>query len=464
MSSLPGTRLFHVAVVISLLGMAAGASPSEAGLATDAPPHDNLESAHSLTASLPAGTFEGLFEGATKQEGEDGFEWDRSVWFTFVAPATERLTFELDSSVGHAELRFYRLIDTGQPASFENLDEIPRGFDGEGTQHDEGRFVIGAVAGTAYYASVQTGAIEESYALTWRRAYLARVLWRHTNGAASLWTVDGGGAIVASTIYGPFAGWEPQRLVVGPFGTSLMLWKHTAGAISIWHVDTGGNIVSSHLWGPFAGWSVARMAARTDGFDDLALTWTRTDGAVSIWRLVGDGSFVKSSAIYGPYAGWTPSAIAVDTEITRHLLWTSAAGAAGWWSMPSPYTYDGVITTVHGPYAGWSPHGLAAGSPDDSSRLLWRHTSGAAGLWLRDASGNITTTTAFGPFAGWQPVTLAVPTVYPDYGDNHTRVLWRHTNDSAAVWSVTASGELLKSFVYGPFAGWTAIDVAAGPE
>ena len=61
-------------------------------------------------------------------------------------------------------------------------------------------------------------------------------------------------------------------------------------------------------------------------------------------------------------------------------------------------------------------------------------------------------------------MTLAVPTVHPNYGDNDTRILWQNTTGAAAVWSVSAEGDLLKSLVYGPFTGWTAIDVAAGPE
>ena len=328
--------------------------------------------------------------------------------------------------------------------------------------------MLGAVAGATYYITVHTADIYQlSYALSWRRAHLVRVLWRHTSGAASVWQVDGDGTIIHSAIYGPFAGWEPYRLVVGFGGSSLLLWKHVNGSISIWQLAPDGSLLAHRVFGPFHGWSITDLSVATWDYI-LSLIWTRTDGALSRWRRVTEGSRLDDwqelySHVYGPYPGWTPAADAVDSEGSGHVLWTTAAGVAGLWSI-NWGDFNDVGASVQGPYAGWTPHALTAGSPDVSSRLLWRHTSGAAGLWHRDASGNLTTTSAFGPFAGWEPVTLAVPTIRPEYGDNDTRVLWRHTNGSAAVWSVTAAGQLLKSFAYGPFAGWTAIDVAAGPE
>ena len=76
--------------------------------------HDDLESARSLTASFPAGSFEGSFDGTTVADGEPGASWGRSVWFTFVAPATERLVFELANDEWQATVQLYQRIDAGQ--------------------------------------------------------------------------------------------------------------------------------------------------------------------------------------------------------------------------------------------------------------------------------------------------------------------------------------------------------------
>ena len=174
------------------------------------------------------------------------------------------------------------------------------------------------------------------------------------------------------SISGPFAGWEPYRLVVGPSASWLLLWKHTGGQISIWQLDASGKLLGSQVYGPFAGWSVTHVTASAGGKDELAISWKRTDGALSLWSLESDGSQLWSSAVHGPYAGWTPAAAAVDRHDNRYLLWTTPAGVAGLWSIPWPYYI--VSTEVHGPLNGWTPRVLAAGSPDDSSRLLWRHT------------------------------------------------------------------------------------------
>ena len=111
------------------------------------------------------------------------------------------------------------------------------------------------------------------------------------------------------------------------------------------------------------------------------------------------------------------------------------------------------------------PVDVAAGPIDWSTWLLWRHTNGAIGIW-REAAGDILNTTSYGPFAGWTATAIAAPNVFPFWNDFDPRVLWTHVGGSVSVWRVPHPefGEARKAYSYGPFAGWTALDIAVGPE
>jgi len=440
---------------------AGGESGSAFVLVTVTPSHDEVESARALTALLPVGRFDGGFEGATVQPGESDNSSNRSVWFTFVAATPERLVLELENDLGPVTLRVYRKVDPNQPASLANLERLTRGHVDDDPSHDRRRFVLGPVPGTPYYVSVEGQSTESTYALTWRRAELARVLWRNTNGAASLWRIDGAGAIVTSAVYGPYAGWEVQRVLPDKDGGARLLWRHASGAINIWNLDAAGSLVSHFQYGPFQGWSVVDFIL-DQGFDLLNVSWKHETGALSIWRMAEDASSLWSSQVFGPYSGWSPTGYGLDSAGNRRFIWLHDSGAAGLWLMPFWEATPTMVSAI-GPYAGWIPHDVAAGSPDTSARILWRHSTGAIGLWHVLADGALATAT-FGPYAGWQAVGVAVPALSPDYGDTATRILWRHSDGSAAIWSTSMTGELSRSFAYGPFAGWTVIEIAVGPE
>ncbi len=125
---------------------------------------------------------------------------------------------------------------------------------------------------------------------------------------------------------------------------------------------------------------------------------------------------------------------------------------------------------MYGPFAGWTPLDITAGS-DETARILWRHSSGAAGLWWHLPNGSVSAA-SYGPYAGWEVMAVAVasispaysPSISPDYGDVYSRILWRHTNGAIALWKTGTLGDLVTNFAYGPFAGWTIVDIAVGPE
>jgi hypothetical protein len=399
------------------------------------------------------------------QSGEPGSSGDRSAWFMFVAAASERVVFEATSPNPSIRLTVYIDATPQTPPTFADLVPVagnPREVD-VAPSYD--KLVFETTAGTAYFVAMEgwshSGA---AYTLRWRRAELARLLWQHDSGAITIWTVDGAGTLVSHHVFGPFSGWQAVKIAVGPDRRTRVLWRHTSGTISLWTLDTDGNLAGSVVTGPFAGWTASDMVIRSDG--DIHLAWTHTNGSLALWKLWPNGSFA-SSVVYGPYPGWQPLGIAVDSDLTRRILWQGNTGAIGLWSEPLPYGSPSNFG-LYGPFTGWTPVDLAAGLADRSARVLWRHSSGAVGLWRQLPNGSVNST-AHGPFPGWKAVAIAVSRSRDGFGDvawldKASRVLWRHTNGAIALWKTAEMGALLSSFTYGPFPGWTVIDVTAGPE
>ena len=76
------------------------------------------------------------------------------------------------------------------------------------------------------------------------------ILWRHTNGKISLWTVNNQGDHLNDIQHGPFEGFTALNYADGK-----LLWGHTNGKISLWTVDNQGNHVSDIQHGPFIGFT-----------------------------------------------------------------------------------------------------------------------------------------------------------------------------------------------------------------
>ena len=423
--------------------------------ARQAPANDNLDAAATLGVSN-SGETTGDLTGATQQEGEP-IAPHGSVWFKFTAPATGRWVFDVSGSTTSPELVIFIDTTPATAPSFDDLEDV--GYvSPQSTFRSADHVVLAATSGTTYYVAVHGP--EDTFTFSWRRAVLSRVLWQHTSGAITLWTVDDAGTIVSHPTYGPFAGWQAIKLVVDKDGYSRVLWRHASGITTLWKVDAAGAIVASPVYGPYDGWTATDVA--TTALGQVHLAWTSASGVIAVWEMPADADTVVSSATYGPYAGWQPLAIAVDGDLIRRILWQSATGAVGLWKEFWPYA--GVADFgLTGPFASWNAIDIAATDVDESTRVLWRHQTGAAGLWrqLHDGTLNIV---SYGPFSGWQPEATALSQATPDYEDVYTRILWRHSGGAISIWKTDAAGALVKSFVYGPFAGWSVVDIAAGPE
>lgn len=93
-------------------------------------------------------------------------------------------------------------------------------------------------------------------------------------------------------VYGPYPGWVPVN-----FDNRTLLWKDTQGQASVWHMDFDGNLLNYTLFGPYAGWTPAKYFERE-------ILWKDTNGQVSLWNMDSTNSNLLSYKTYGPYGGW----------------------------------------------------------------------------------------------------------------------------------------------------------------
>jgi hypothetical protein len=76
-----------------------------------------------------------------------------------------------------------------------------------------------------------------------------RVLWRRTDNAAIVWTINSDWTTSAKT-HGPFTGWNPKDLSIGPDGKTRLIWEGT-GKMSLWILNSNNDRESSTDFGPY---------------------------------------------------------------------------------------------------------------------------------------------------------------------------------------------------------------------
>jgi hypothetical protein len=134
---------------------------------------------------------------------------------------------------------------------------------------------------------------------------ITRVLWRGTDGSASIWRLNQNLEGVGARVIEPQIGWTPIALTVAPNNNTYLLWRHSDGRMSIWQFDADLNGVGSRIEGPFAGWTAQSISSGANS--QLRLIWRYTTGQLGVWALNANLSSLTSQA-FGPYFGWDPGA------------------------------------------------------------------------------------------------------------------------------------------------------------
>jgi len=140
----------------------------------------------------------------------------------------------------------------------------------------------------------------------------AQILWDHTDGTASVWTLDVRGNITSRILYGPYTdsvgAWIATDYRQNSDGTANMLWVRTDAYTSVWTLDSSGNMTSRIYYGPYKDetntylWYAQSYLRNSDGTANML--WSR-DGYASVWTLNSTGN-MTSRIHYGPNLGWIP--------------------------------------------------------------------------------------------------------------------------------------------------------------
>jgi len=93
---------------------------------------------------------------------------------------------------------------------------------------------------------------------------------------------------------------------------------------------------------------------------------------------------------------------------------------------------------------------------DGYTRLLWRASDQHAALWTLDSNLNFVSGIGYGPYFGWVPVALTTG------NKNYSYVLWRTTTGNAAIWLLDPYLNYVTGLTTGDNPGWTPETLSTG--
>jgi hypothetical protein len=256
-------------------------------------------------------------------------------------------------------------------ASWKAIDSGEFNGDGKSDilmQSTDGQVVIWMVDGTNLISGVYVGT---NPGPSWKAIgsgdfnddSKSDILFQSTNGLVSIWELDGTDVIGgAGTLVGsnPSTSWKAKGS--GDFdgdGNSDILFQHTNGAISIWQLDGTdvigglGTYVGSN---PGPSWQVRGTGDfNADGNSDIL--FQHTNGSLSIWEMAGStviggiGTYVGSN----PGSLWqTRSTGDYNGDGNADIAFQHTSGAVSIWEMDGTDVIGGLGTIVTASDASWT--------------------------------------------------------------------------------------------------------------
>jgi len=269
------------------------------------------------------------------------------------------------------------------------------------------------------------------------------MLWKYTDGHASLWKMTADGSSMASsTTWTPAAGATAKSLAIGADGKPRILWTYASGAAEVSTISSDGNTLSSdHVWCPCTGSTAIAISMGGDG--SLRLLWSHT-GGINLWTMPGDASSLTSNTAYTSPSGGTAVAIATGADNASHILWNLGTGASTVWnivaagtSVSSQYSYGPYGT---GPTTNPIAKAISVGA-DGKVRMVWQQPAyGVVSLWTMPAdASSVTTSTGLTAYPGSSSA-IAIATG----AGNQPRVLWSTTSGWAYLTTFDTLGKTVQ--------------------
>jgi len=208
---------------------------------------------------------------------------------------------------------------------------------------------------------------------------LRTLILRSSGNTDTLQFFDSKGTLIKSQVNGPYDGWDPIGIGIGPNWQGHLLWKKYDGTASVWTLRTDGPYMADVKQGPISGLNAISLASAPD--NSQRLLWIADNGIPQVEVLDGGGNVLSSRAI-SPMPGWTLKSIAVGSDNVARVMWTSAKHSMRIWKVPAAGVVDRTVYIQAG--GDWQPVGFGVGA-DGNYRALF---AGAAGALVDVVSPN----------------------------------------------------------------------------
>jgi hypothetical protein len=287
------------------------------------------------------------------------------------------------------------------------------------------------------------------------------ILWRHSEGAAGIWIMNGAGVVSTAVPATPTLEWEIAG--TGDFnadGRVDVLWRDTqSGAVGIWLMDVTGTSIASMAVpaSPPLEW-VVQGVGDFNGDGKADILWRETSsGAVGIWIMNGT-SITSIGEPARPPLDWVIQGVGdFNLDNKADILWReTSSGAVGIWLMDGTTLVSTAIPAT--PPLEWVVQGVGDFNGDGKADILWRETSsGAIGIWLMDGTTLVSTAIPASP-----PLEWVIQGVGDFNGDGRADILWREGDGALAIWLM--DGVEIRSMAAPAFVGPPATPISVGPE
>jgi hypothetical protein len=259
------------------------------------------------------------------------------------------------------------------------------------------------------------------------------LVFRHTNGNAAVWLLNGAAAPLSTvSLGGVSSAWKIAGIGdTDADGKADIIWRNTTtGAVAVWLMN-GGTLISAGFPGTASiAWTIQGVGdLNGDGKADLV--WRHTNGSAAVWLLNGTAAPSATGSLGVVSSAYQISGVGdTDADGNADIIWRNTTnGAVAVWLM------NGVTMTSAGfpgtASTAWTIQGVGDLNGDGKADLVFRHTNGSAAVWLLNGSGAPSATGSLGVVSSvWQ-----IRQVGDTDADGKADIIWRNTSTGAvAVW------------------------------
>ncbi|MDH3503411.1 MAG: VCBS repeat-containing protein [Nitrospirota bacterium] len=165
----------------------------------------------------------------------------------------------------------------------------------------------------------------------------ADLVWRHTNGNAAVWLLNGAAAPSSMvSLGGVSSAWEVAGVGdTDADGNADIIWRNTtSGAVAVWLMN-GGTLISAGFPGTAStAWAI-KGVGDLDGDGKADLVWRHTNGNAAVWLLNGTSAPSSTVSLGGVGSAWQIRQVDdTDGDGKADIIWrNTTSGVVAVWLM-----------------------------------------------------------------------------------------------------------------------------------